>query len=201
MTRLKAHFDTQVTIHQSITQHRRSGAERSKESGGGAPIPRGSVNPPVIPSGSNHNHLSLCRMLLIRIILPFVVLFFFKSTALFLSKTEYRESDSGHPLIQYHRFRVGSTNGIIMETPITPNASSADNVNVTKVIPESPLVSDTESVTIPNHSVALNSPTRRRIFSLNALMLSRAQSQQHPNYSHQSSTKQHSFKTDDSDGF
>ena len=148
------------------------------ENCGGASIPRGSVNAPVIPSGSNHNHLSLCRMLLIRIVLLFVILFFFKSTAVYLSKTEYRESESGHPLIQYQCFRVGSTSGVIMETSITLSTSSADNVNTTKVISESPLVSDAESVTIPNHSVALNNPTRRRIFSLNALMFRGTKSQQ-----------------------
>lgn len=139
-------------------------------------------------------------MILIRIVLPFVALFFFKSTALFLSKTEYRESDSGHPLIRYHRFRVGNTNGIVMETPITPNIRSGYNVNITRIVSEYPIVNDKESMTSFNHSVAQNSPTRRRLFNVSALILRGTQSQQWPNYSHQSSTRQYSFRIDDYNG-
>ena len=48
-------------------------------------------------------------MLLVRTVLPFVVLFFFESLALLVSKAEYSYLNEDRPLIRYSHCRVGNT--------------------------------------------------------------------------------------------
>ena len=201
-----------------------------------------------------------------------MVLFFFESLALLVSKAEYSYLNEDRPLIRYSHCRVGNTRmadggigitgsecGTVLpvitgsEHTMPPVSIKNDhtmpptttgiehtmpptNIRIDHTMPPvntrndhtvspgnikyknttllpnklrnertttSPVNTNDHSTPLPkdtNYSHPMNNPTRK-LSSVNTLILRHTQSQQNPHISHQSSTKQYSFRTDDYDGF